>query len=334
LPGLAQYDDAWSYSLPGHLGSLKQLIDPTGQMLLTQNYDPFGNVLAQTGPGASIFGYTGEQTDPTGLVFLRARYYDPAIGRFLTADSLIPDPLRSQAWTRYAYVENNSVNFIDPSGHCIVQWSGEVRMGQAPYGTSGLCPHTESPHREAAYAATAMHNAPVNNPPAIYSERFKEQYRAYMRSLLPEAWRDTYDTMCYYSDIFELMAAIGSMAGPLRGGGLRPGGIPRNPFGKPGGPAHLQLIDDIVNDLRVMYADNPNIRIQTEYRIYTPYGQRAYRVVDVAAIDQTTGRPVSLHQIGVQEGGLPVPREIQAMDDIGTATGIRPQFHNYNWEGY
>ena len=80
LPGLAQYNgSAWNYYLPDRLGSVRQLTDPAGAVLLAQSYDPFGNVLQQTGSGQSIFGYTGEQTDPTGLVFLRARYYNPAI---------------------------------------------------------------------------------------------------------------------------------------------------------------------------------------------------------------------------------------------------------------
>ncbi|MBI1877523.1 MAG: hypothetical protein HYR94_04710 [Chloroflexi bacterium] len=117
LPGLAQYDTAWSYYLPDRLGNLRQLANNTGQVNLAQSYDPFGNLLERTGSGQSIFGYTGEQTDPTGLVYLRARYYNPATGRFLTADSVVPDPLRSGGWNRYAYVGNNPINYIDPDGH-------------------------------------------------------------------------------------------------------------------------------------------------------------------------------------------------------------------------
>jgi hypothetical protein len=61
-----------------------------------------------------------------------------------------------------------------------------------------------------------------------------------------------------------------------------------------------------------------------------PYGEKAYRDVDVATLDVTTGKPVSLHQVGVREGGVPVPRELQAIDGMEGATGIRSQFHNYN----
>ena len=76
LPGLAQYGgNAWSYYLPDRLGSVRQLTDPSGAVMLARSYDPFGNGLEQVGGGQSVFGYTGEQTDPTGLVYLRARYY-------------------------------------------------------------------------------------------------------------------------------------------------------------------------------------------------------------------------------------------------------------------
>jgi RHS repeat-associated protein len=70
----------------------------------------------RSGPGQSGFGYTGEQMDPTGLVFLRARYYDPSVGRFLTPDTIVPDPLRSMGWNQYAYGYNNPIGYADPSG--------------------------------------------------------------------------------------------------------------------------------------------------------------------------------------------------------------------------
>jgi hypothetical protein len=43
--------------------------------------------------------------------------YDPTLGRFIQPDSIVPDPLSSQSWNRYAYVNNNIINFNDPSGH-------------------------------------------------------------------------------------------------------------------------------------------------------------------------------------------------------------------------
>ncbi|MFZ1549804.1 MAG: RHS repeat-associated core domain-containing protein, partial [Anaerolineae bacterium] len=55
-----------------------------------------------------------------GLYFYNARYYDPALGRFTQADTLIPQPQNPQSLNRYAYAANNSLRFSDPSGHAAV----------------------------------------------------------------------------------------------------------------------------------------------------------------------------------------------------------------------
>jgi RHS repeat-associated protein len=108
VPGLAQYEaGGWQYFGPDRLGSVRTLLNPAGELLLARNYDPFGNVLVQGGVGSSGFGYAGEQTDSRGLVYLRARYYQPAVGRFLTPDSVVPNPVGSAGWNGYAYVANN-----------------------------------------------------------------------------------------------------------------------------------------------------------------------------------------------------------------------------------
>jgi RHS repeat-associated protein len=68
----------------------------------------------------SPFGVTGELQDgQTGLVSLRARWDDPAQGRFLQRDRFTGGPTRPQSLNRYAYTENNPVNWTDPSGRCV-----------------------------------------------------------------------------------------------------------------------------------------------------------------------------------------------------------------------
>lgn len=62
--------------------------------------------------------FTGQEYDEeTGLYYYGARYYDAVIGRFISADSLIPSAVDSRAWNRYAYAANNPVNYVDPTGH-------------------------------------------------------------------------------------------------------------------------------------------------------------------------------------------------------------------------
>jgi filamentous hemagglutinin len=55
-----------------------------------------------------------------GLLFYRARFYAPALGRFLSADPIVPDVKNPQALNRYAYVVNNPLKYNDPSGHCFL----------------------------------------------------------------------------------------------------------------------------------------------------------------------------------------------------------------------
>ena len=66
-----------AYYLTDGLGSVRQLADSVGDITLSKNYQPYGEVAFDAGGGSSSYGFTGEMTDLTGLVYLRARYYAP-----------------------------------------------------------------------------------------------------------------------------------------------------------------------------------------------------------------------------------------------------------------
>ena len=95
------------------LGSITSLINGSGQLAASYVYDSFGKLTASTGTVTNPFQYTGREFDSeTGLYYYRARYYDPASGRFLSED-----PLKFGAGVDfYAYTSNNPVNLVDPSG--------------------------------------------------------------------------------------------------------------------------------------------------------------------------------------------------------------------------
>ncbi|MCI0711835.1 MAG: RHS repeat-associated core domain-containing protein [Chloroflexi bacterium] len=83
---------------------------------VTYDYNAFGDFY-QPGNRTTKFAYTGQQYDAaTGLYFLRARYYDPAIGRFLSQDPYPVNTVNPVELNRYVYTANNPVNFSDPSG--------------------------------------------------------------------------------------------------------------------------------------------------------------------------------------------------------------------------
>ena len=76
------------YPLLDGLGSVRQLTDAGGTVILSRSYDAYGSIRLVTGTGSSRLGYTGELQDPvSGLVYLRARHYHPGLGRFLQRDS-------------------------------------------------------------------------------------------------------------------------------------------------------------------------------------------------------------------------------------------------------
>ena len=114
---LAEYDSAWEYLLPDGLGSVRQLVDASGNVKLTESYEPYGSVLTSQGSATSAFGFTGEQSDSyIELVFLQARYMQPALGMFLSRDPWSGDELRPGSMNGWNNVENNPINQVDPSG--------------------------------------------------------------------------------------------------------------------------------------------------------------------------------------------------------------------------
>lgn len=147
------------------LGSVRlEMVDTTVET--TTTYDPYGNQLAQTGTSNTTYGFTGEQEDSsTGLLYLRARYYNQALRNFMGRDPWSSQPQIPSTLHGYSYTHNNPANYADPTGRCIVGYSGEVRMNQYPYGTSGICPNTEHWIIEANAAMESYYNKNVIQDP-------------------------------------------------------------------------------------------------------------------------------------------------------------------------
>jgi RHS repeat-associated protein len=107
-----------------HLGSSVLVTKASGSaealVLSRAVYAPYGGAVAGIPPER---GFNGRRRDgATGLYDYGARWYDPAMGRFLQPDSLVPDPLRPSSLNRYAYAEGGPVDRVDPSGHASVSF--------------------------------------------------------------------------------------------------------------------------------------------------------------------------------------------------------------------
>jgi RHS repeat-associated protein len=98
------------------LGSVVAITDSSGAVEQTYDYDVFGVMRSATGTSGNRYTFTGEQNDASGLVYLRARFYDPSIGRFLSRDPFPAKAADTQTLNRYVYVKNNPTNYVDPSG--------------------------------------------------------------------------------------------------------------------------------------------------------------------------------------------------------------------------
>ncbi len=115
---IAQQQTTKQYFGADALGSVRQIYNSSGQIIANKRYDPYGNVLAQNGVGTSNYGYTGEWMDSTGLEYLRARYYTPSVGRFVTRDTWEGDYQRPLTLNGWNYVEANPTNNTDATGRC------------------------------------------------------------------------------------------------------------------------------------------------------------------------------------------------------------------------
>jgi len=97
--------------------SVRQLTDASGAVTDSYFYDAWGNALAGgSGTTENPFRYTGQQRDPDGRYYLRARFYNPGMGRFLSHDPLLGDDEDPVSLHRYLYAGADGVNACDPSG--------------------------------------------------------------------------------------------------------------------------------------------------------------------------------------------------------------------------
>ena len=111
------------YLYNGH-GDVVQLTNGSGAVTKSYAYDAFGNEKNPDANDANVFRYSGEYFDKeTGTIYLRARYYAPGIGRFLSEDTYTGKATDPLSLNLYTYCANNPVIFVDPSGNAWYHWA-------------------------------------------------------------------------------------------------------------------------------------------------------------------------------------------------------------------
>jgi RHS repeat-associated protein len=136
---------AWTPSFYGYDGggNVRQLTNAAGAVTDAYEYDAFGNSFTVTGSTPNNYLYRGEQYDADlGLYYLRARYYNPATGRFMSRDpedyklrDANGTPVDPKALHKYLYAGADPINWIDPRGRSneeVAQEVEEVKVAVAP----------------------------------------------------------------------------------------------------------------------------------------------------------------------------------------------------------
>ena len=112
--------------------SVTSVVDASQNVINTYTYKDFGSISQATEGKDNVYKYNGEQDEiETGLIFLRNRYYDPILARFISKDSMLGVKKNPQSLNSYVYCSNNPINFIDPSGNTILVAIGVALVSAA-----------------------------------------------------------------------------------------------------------------------------------------------------------------------------------------------------------
>jgi len=110
------------YYLADGLGSTMKTVDATGTVVNGYTYDVYGKKTSSTGSQVNEFDFAGQQTDATGLQYLRARYMDPETGTFVSREPMAVRPV----WrgNPFAYGAGNPTRYLDPTGLFLTEEGG------------------------------------------------------------------------------------------------------------------------------------------------------------------------------------------------------------------
>jgi RHS repeat-associated protein len=109
--------DGVIYLSADQISSTSLTTDANGAEVSQVRNDPYGAVRWSSGTLPTDKTFTGQRAEGFGLMDYKARYYSSDLGHFIQADTLIPGAGNPLAWDRYAYVQNNPLIYVDPSGH-------------------------------------------------------------------------------------------------------------------------------------------------------------------------------------------------------------------------
>jgi RHS repeat-associated protein len=330
-------------------------------------YLPYGSNRYSSGTTPTAYKFTGQRLDDsTGLYYYGARYYDAALGRFISPDAFVPSPGNPQSLNRYSYANNNPLLYTDPSGHFVLLATAAIgALGGAAIGavmaagpqiihniqtgqplTANIDPSTVAKAAAVGAATGLVAGATLGIGTAVLGTGFGAMVAsgAVSGAVAGQAGRATENVLSGQ----EVTAGLGNPAdiateavvgGALAGVGYGVGRLVRpaaaeaagrnvpNPNGRLGRPAHQAKVAQVADDIVAR-----GLEPKTEFHVKTPGGAKVSRFADVAALD-SSGQPVEFHQVGqLKTNGFPAAREMRAIFDIlryGDHPDVPLWFHEF-----
>jgi RHS repeat-associated protein len=177
------------YLLTDHLGSTSLTTNSSGTLGSELRYKAWGETRYTSGTMPTKYTYTGQYSNLSdfGLMFYNARWYDPALGRFAQADTVVPGGV--QGYDRYAYVGNSPVNYVDPTGH--ICSDPDDRWGNTCDGADSFEDYGGSVITSPQNNVLSFMPQPSGEPTSIPSST--AAYNEFFRSLVPLTQED----VCY-----------------------------------------------------------------------------------------------------------------------------------------
>ena len=122
------------YYLTDQVDSVKVVVDDEGEAVTRFEYLPYGEEwFSENREGIDEEHnpkYNSQELDKeSGYYFYNARHYDPVVGRFVTADTVVDGEYSAKGWNRYMYAGGNPVKYNDPTGHFVANGMGESSKG-------------------------------------------------------------------------------------------------------------------------------------------------------------------------------------------------------------
>jgi RHS repeat-associated protein len=320
-----------------HLGTTSLVLNADGTVHSEARHYPYGEERWSSGTLPTDYRFTGQRNDSyIKLTVMGARWYDGQLGRWISPDTIIPDPANPQSFNRYSYVLNRPLVLTDPSGHapsdgcehegCLSDpdtWGWEFivwLLENTDFSDPSDNPIGQIIIRNFDFVLPLgmEDGASINEIVTVVNK----DSMSYVRQAM-DGWYPIDDTseLLVVSAAF-IVAAESGAEDISEGSGY--GGLGA---GRLGGTSHRAKVAEIAQDIEAR-----GFRSQREFYVTTPGGHKKYRFVDVAALD-LNGDPVEFHQVGraAHTKGMPVARERRALSDIFELSGydVPIHFHVY-----